>query len=288
MVRKDEMRKFPAKIMLFGEYSVLLNGRALVLPYHQLFGTWMDSNKSPGYDQILIDSGFNVGIESLKCLNTVDFFTDKNKGVHFNSSIPIGAGLGSSGAFCAAVFDKYGLEKESLSPSQLHHKLLELENIFHGTSSGVDPLVSYYQQGVEMMGSSWKLIPQAYSLNDISLIDSGLERRTKELVNIFKERMQIPSVRARFHEYLGIVSNAIHYFTENQKASVDIWKQISMIQLELFAPMIPSSILQIWEEGLNTQQFHLKLCGAGGGGYFLCQCADREYALKRNWIPIER
>ena len=33
--------------------------------------------------------------------------------------------------------------------------------------------------------------------------------------------------------------------------------------------MIPDDINKIWEKGLNEYQYSLKLCGAGGGGFFL-------------------
>jgi len=33
--------------------------------------------------------------------------------------------------------------------------------------------------------------------------------------------------------------------------------------------MIPPSLHQSWKEGLEGRDYKLKLCGAGGGGFFL-------------------
>ena len=33
--------------------------------------------------------------------------------------------------------------------------------------------------------------------------------------------------------------------------------------------MIPEQFHQIWQEGIDTNDYYLKLCGSGGGGYIL-------------------
>jgi len=44
--------------------------------------------------------------------------------------------------------------------------------------------------------------------------------------------------------------------------------------------MIPSAFHQVWEQGLRTNEYYLKLCGSGGGGYILGFTEDYEKALK--------
>ena len=46
-------------------------------------------------------------------------------------------------------------------------------------------------------------------------------------------------------------------------------QKISVIQLEHFKEMIPETIAMIWEKGLHTEDYFIKLAGAGGGGFFL-------------------
>ncbi|GAL79175.1 mevalonate kinase [Algibacter lectus] len=71
-------------------------------------------------------------------------------GMYFDSSIPQGYGVGSSGALVAAIYDKYAQDKITVLENLTREKLLklktifsEMESFFHGKSSGLDPLNSY-------------------------------------------------------------------------------------------------------------------------------------------------
>ena len=75
---------------------------------------------------------------------------DVNHGMFFDSSIPQGYGVGSSGALVAAIYDKYAQNKITVLENLTREKLLqlksifsEMESFFHGKSSGLDPLNSY-------------------------------------------------------------------------------------------------------------------------------------------------
>ena len=70
--------------------------------------------------------------------------------MYFDSSIPQGYGVGSSGAIVAAFYDKYAQNKITVLENLTREKLLklktifsEMESYFHGKSSGLDPLNSY-------------------------------------------------------------------------------------------------------------------------------------------------
>src|SRR5690606_41791767 len=75
---------------------------------------------------------------------------DIEKGMYFDSSIPMGYGVGSIGALVAAIYDKYAHDKITVHENLTREKLLKLKKIFgamepffHGTASGLDPLNSY-------------------------------------------------------------------------------------------------------------------------------------------------
>jgi mevalonate kinase len=42
--------------------------------------------------------------------------------------------------------------------------------------------------------------------------------------------------------------------------------------------MIPESFHEIWKNGIETNDYYLKLCGSGGGGYILGFTQDLEKA----------
>ena len=70
-----------------------------------------------------------------------------------------------------------------------------------------------------------------------------------------------------------------------------LWKAIGIIGLKLARTtldkfltlpnnelMIPMAFHKIWEQGLKTNDYYLKLCGSGGGGYILGFAQDYEKA----------
>ena len=65
--------------------------------------------------------------------------------MYFDSSIPQGYGVGSSGALVAAIYDQYALNKITVLENLTKDKLVQLKqslqqwNLFHGKSSGLDP-----------------------------------------------------------------------------------------------------------------------------------------------------
>ena len=46
-------------------------------------------------------------------------------------------------------------------------------------------------------------------------------------------------------------------------------KQLSKVVLNNFKPMIPKQFHELWKNGIETNDYYLKLCGSGGGGYIL-------------------
>jgi mevalonate kinase len=55
-------------------------------------------------------------------------------------------------------------------------------------------------------------------------------------------------------------------------------KKLSGLVLENFGPMIPSDFHNLWQKGIDTNAYYLKLCGSGGGGYILGFAPDLEQA----------
>jgi len=47
------------------------------------------------------------------------------------------------------------------------------------------------------------------------------------------------------------------------------FKLLSAFQYEHFSPMIPKLYREMWGEGLSSNDYSLKLCGAGGGGFLM-------------------
>jgi len=55
---------------------------------------------------------------------------------------------------------------------------------------------------------------------------------------------------------------------------------LSKVVLKHFKPMIPDSFHHLWKQGIESNDYYLKLCGSGGGGYILGFTEDYQKTQK--------
>lgn len=204
------------------------------------------------------------------------FSFDVGQGLFFDSSIPQGYGVGSSGALCAALYDRYAPTFQiSDDINELKRRLAVMESHFHGSSSGLDPLISYLEKPI-LVSSEGNIdvvdIPQtSKEKGTLFLLNTGRSRKTEPLVNLFLEKCKNPEFNTFCKESLLPVTNqCIDRFLKGDIDKLQSYfKELSRIQLEEFTPMIPKLYHDVWRKGLESNTYQLKLCGAGGGGFLL-------------------
>jgi mevalonate kinase len=195
--------------------------------------------------------------------------------------------VGSSGALTAAVFDRY-CKSDSTEESKLKAVLAQIESFFHGSSSGIDPLVCQKREAIVLEGSDhfYPVVAPAsvaWESGGLFLLDTGQSRETGPLVQRFLEWCQNPVFDHRLRsELLPANSDAIEaYLEEDVELLWSRMQAISRFQWKYFHEMIPESIKPYWYEGLDRAQFSLKLCGAGGGGFMLGATRDKDQLTSR-------
>jgi len=208
--------------------------------------------------------------------------SDLSLGLYFDSSIPQGYGVGSSGAIVAAIYDRYALDKITVLENLTREKLLrlkatfaEMESFYHGKSSGLDPLNSYLSLPI-LINSSEQIEPtgiplQTNSGGAVFLLDSGTTGETAPMVQLFMEKMKQEGFRSMLkNEFVRYTDCCVEDFLEGNISSLfGNIKRLSKVVLDHFQPMIPKQFHQLWQRGLDTNAYYLKLCGSGGGGYML-------------------
>ncbi|MFV0571267.1 MAG: mevalonate kinase [Xanthomarina gelatinilytica] len=280
---------FYSKILLFGEYGIIKDSKGLSIPYNFYNGALKMNNDA---SETAIKSN-----ESLKrfeaYLHTIDVSLvtfdfkklqqDLEAGMYFDSSIPQGYGVGSSGALVAAIYDKYAFDKITVLENLTREKLLKLkaifsamESFFHGKSSGLDPLNSYLsipilinsKDNIEATG-----IPSQNTegKNAVFLIDSGVIGETAPMVSIFMESMKQEGFRKMLkNQFIKHTDACVDDFLKGDiKSLFGNTKKLSKVVLNHFKPMIPKQFHELWKKGIETNEYYLKLCGSGGGGYIL-------------------
>jgi len=294
--------------MLFGEYSVILGSRAITVPYGHFKGelSFLDDDKNTNYDfaiqsNIALDkyatelSAVDMIENISESINLTRFRKDIKKGLFFESSIPQGYGLGSSGALTAALYGRYAIDRirqnrnlSSDSLSRLRVVLAKLESYFHGMSSGIDPLSCYIKLPLLIQNKTETEIVQIprnrdYGTAGIFLVDTGKSRKTEDLVKKFMDWCKQESFYSSIiKEYIPLNNACIDSIVggdlENFEKNLLL---LSNFQFRSFYEMIPVDFMNIWQEGLEKHDFFLKLCGAGGGGFLLGFARDIDKVLFR-------
>ncbi|MGB0811182.1 MAG: mevalonate kinase family protein [Flavobacteriaceae bacterium] len=280
---------FYAKILLFGEYGIIKDAKGLSIPYNFYKGALKISDtknkKAQSSNQKLSDFvDFLEQINStLVTFNIKQLREDLAKGLYFDSSIPQGYGIGSSGALVAAIYDRYANNRITILENLTRDKLLKLkeifgqmESFFHGKSSGLDPLNSFLSLPI-LIHSKDVLEPTGIPSQPqagkgaVFLIDSGSMGETAPMVNLFMQNMESPSFRKMIKEqFISYSDNCVEHFLKGDVKSLfgDL-KRLSKTVLTHFKPMIPEQFHSLWKTGIDTNAYYLKLCGSGGGGYIL-------------------
>jgi len=286
---------FYAKILLFGEYGIIKDSRGLAIPFNTYQGALKMSGKMSlealaSNQKLKGFLGYLTGLENESVqLNLDALAADIENGLYFDSSIPQGYGVGSSGALVAAIYDKYADGKITVLENLTRDKLLKLKQIFslmesyfHGKSSGLDPLNSYLSLPI-LINSKDNIEPtgipsQKEGKGAVFLLDSEITGETQPMVNIFMNKMKNEGFRKMIDEdFAKITDVCIHDFLHGDAKSLyKNVKKLSKVVLKHFKPMIPDNFHQIWKEGIQTNDYYLKLCGSGGGGYILGFTPDFE------------
>ncbi len=292
---------FYSKILLFGEYGIIQDSKGLSIPYNFYNGA-LKTDKNPSEEAISSNGHLKRFVSHLKNLeieqpNLVQFDlvtleADVTNGIYFDSSIPQGYGVGSSGALVAAIYDKYAQNKITVLENLTREKLLELktifsqmESFFHGKSSGLDPLNSYLsipilinsKDNIEATGIPTQSLD---GKGAVFLIDSGIVGETAPMVNIFMENLKDQGFRNMLKtQFVKYTDSCVENFLGGDMKSLFAnTKKLSKVVLSHFKPMIPEEFHAIWQKGIDTNDYYLKLCGSGGGGYILGFTEDLERA----------
>ena len=287
---------FYSKILLFGEYGIIEYSKGLSIPYNFFNGALKIAEKpnleSKKSNNILADfCSYLKQFDELD-LDLISFEEHIKKGLYFDSSIPKGYGVGSSGALVAAVYDKYSNNKITVLENLTREKLLvlksifsKMESFFHGKSSGLDPLNSYLsipiliksKDDINVTGIPSQKLD---GTGAVFLIDSGKTGSTAPMVSIFMEKMKSEGFRKMIStQFIKHTKSCVDSFLNGDvKKLFDNTKELSKIVLDNFKPMIPDEFHNLWKKGIDSGSYFLKLCGSGGGGYILGFAPDIEQA----------
>jgi len=292
------MKEFNSKIILFGEYAVLNGSKLLAIPFDKFHGKLVLPENKYSLSEYIKLSNKNLfklynylNNNQFLNFNINNFKQELNKGLYFDSNIPQGYGVGSSGALVAAIFDRYFCSQELFtskwpySTNELQKKLAQIESFFHGSSSGADPLVSYLNKPVLINGDTiehFNFPVDQY----IFLIDSKQIGKTEGLINSYNDKSSYVK-----DEFVLETNSIIESYLNLSNNLFESIRKYSLLEKKLFPKMFAHvSGLSSIEKQYNNSLI-IKLCGSGGGGFLLAFCLKKNLtaikeSFKQQNIPI--
>lgn len=275
-----------SKVILFGEYSMIFDATALMVPLQQFSARWKLSKLTmprakKSNESICRFRNYLADIKNISASIDIDALSrDLNFGLNLSSNVPSGYGLGSSGTLVAAVYDRYAkLHTNDLM--ELKSIFGQMESYFHGSSSGIDPLQCYLGKPFRISPQGVELVNGGFLKRDIHicLIDTKIKSNTRPLVQHFKEQRQDEAFLSAFQrDYVPHVTDCINNLIDgSNEAFFASLTKLTKAQLLFLRPMITENTLHLFEQDYDFH-FGVKISGSGGGGYVLGFTDDKEKA----------
>lgn len=198
--------------------------------------------------------------------------------IRINSTLPAGAGMGSSAAVSVALIRAIGrflgfpLENE-----QVNQIAYEVEKAFHGTPSGIDNTVITYQMPIFYVRNQ---PPQLIHLKEpltLVIANAGEAPSTAQMVAGVRLRwQQHPQRYEQLFQRIGAIVESARQILE-----LGSWQQLAPLMEEnhrLLQEIGVSSpaLDKLVEISLQCGAYGAKLTGGGGGGNIICLVQPEE------------
>ena len=263
--------RVPGKWVLCGEHSVLKGGTAVALPHPEFALEW---SFEPGGQGLRVEpeasrrpvSDILRAVEDALPESSIRWPEGE---IRIESTIPFGAGLGSSAAFCVAA-TRWIQEPLRLADEIVFEFARQLENRFHGKSSGMDiaaclhgePIGYSMQDGPRPLGI--RLLPK------FSFHDTGLRARTLDCVmkvEDFREAKPFESMKwdesmakASRRAMAGLAAGDLREIADAMNQAHGCFEAWGLVPAEVAAQR---------ERLIAEGALGAKLTGAGGGGFLV-------------------
>jgi mevalonate kinase len=266
------------KWVLAGEHAVLRGASAIALP-HPEFALELEFVPSANAKSLeIIPASAQTVIEEIlrsELDSTVAFPVGK---LEIRSTIPIGAGLGSSAALCVAMGRWLSPIRGLTTPAALQEFATRLEHRFHGRSSGMDVAaivagepISFAMPRANGGGPS---VLGVQILPKFTFHDTGLRAKTSGCVaKVEKLREKNAALAGRLDEQMSAASKLaieglVRYHKSQSSEALEMIAGAMRSAQECFEAweLIPPQAKKLQDELLSKGALATKITGAGDGG----------------------
>jgi mevalonate kinase len=266
----------PGKWVLSGEHTVLRGGAAIALPHPEFklkfyFEPSLESlSVIPDLASVATQDLLRVARDWLKS-HGITMLWPKGE-IMIESTIPFGAGLGSSAAFSVAVA-RWILTSHDL-PLTLEIELAKnLEDRFHGKSSGMDVSVVSLGRPILFSMKDGARILDLKKLPQFRFQDTGIRSSTRDCIErVEKLQSSNPELARDLDARMKIATaemlEGLSDYEKNPKPSLEKIVHAMNSSFEVFEAwgLNPPEVEPILSKEKHQGALASRLTGAGGGG----------------------
>ncbi len=266
------------KAIITGEHSAVYGAHAVAIPLPEMrfrFRMTQKSMRLGSQPEIQLKLAGHEGsprlksvvLRAMELLKIEPFSLDAET----HSTLPIGAGLGSSATLCVAVLRALALAHDKLLlPSELAEYANELEKSFHGNPSGLDTAVVAFEQPVLFAKGkaiqALKLAPEFEA--EFVLIDSNVRASTLAMIRIAEPYFKSEEGDVRLRRFDQISLDTFEALTKGSIPKL-AHAMNECGQLLSEAGVVPSNIQAMIDHCRSLGAIASKSTGAGGGGVIM-------------------
>lgn len=283
----------PGKIILLGEHAVVYGFPAIAIPVHQVFARAIitpNPTAPPGKIQIKapainlqadlseLSSNHPIKFAILRTQETLQVAELPSFRLQISSSIPVASGLGSGAAVSVAIIRALAnFLGFALSNDQVSALTYQIEQIHHGTPSGIDNTVVTYAQPVYFQRDQPVDIIACRVPLTFVIADSGHPSPTLETVSKIRQAwMSNPVYYESIFDQIGNLVIQARAAVENgdiaQLGSLMDDNQSLLEELQVSTPELDGLIAAARAAGA----FGAKLSGGGCGGNMIALSSSQE------------
>ncbi|MBC7532099.1 MAG: mevalonate kinase [Oligoflexus sp.] len=266
------------KAIIVGEHAVVYGTHAVAIPLHQMRFRFHMSQKTMRYGapaEVHLKLAGHEGsprlqavvIRAMELLGIEPFSLDGET----HSTLPIGAGLGSSATLCVAVLRALSEALNiDLPKARLADFANELEKSFHGNPSGLDTAVVAFEQPVLFAkAKAIEIIPIAEQHSySFVLIDSNIRASTMAMIRIAQPYFTGSSGEQRLARFDQLSLSAHRSLMDGDTHSLALCMNESGDLLEE-SGVVPANLKDMIIRTRELGALAAKTTGAGGGGVII-------------------
>lgn len=277
----------PAKWILAGEHTVLRGGEALVFPLTKKYLNLTYENL-PQALEIIIEGEKKGEIELViwsvleRALSQLNISRYQIHGrITLHGNISFGSGMGASATLCVAL-TRWLSYLGYLAPERKYEFARNLENLFHGESSGVDVAVTLEQKPILFSRKGYWVFDQ-FTLPILYLSHTGTRGITKDCVAQVKKMFEESPEKAmdvddrmkqtveEFKRLLCVEPKLL-----NERGHIAQWANCINKAHQCFETwgLVNEQVRKHCQELKNRGALATKLTGSGGGGFVLSMWAN--------------